>query len=183
MPKRKLKTGVTGSDVLKSLNKKKYLLCDDGRCWVYGMMATLGTMAVKPKRGLSRADIPSKPELREADRICQLLYDARPDLYPNVTKAPDYKGKRGEDDFFGAYGGPDEWLDLSKMFGVSFVLWEPSMMNDSNAKFPYIHYDGTRRPDITAEDIQKNISGLPDNVKVVHMVWNAQLEKHFDVYL
>ena len=179
---RQQSTGVSGNDVIRFLGKKKYALRDDGRCWLYAVMVTIDKMNVPPKIGKRfAAPDPSKEERRVANEMCQMICDYD-NSFSRIMKEPDYDGLREDDDFMGQYGCEDEWMVLAKLLNLAFVLWNPKYMDDCDAKFPYINNKGKQYANITAKEIKETLSELPDDVKVVHVVWNMQLDAHFDVY-
>ena len=180
---RQERDGVSGNDVIRFLGKKKYTLRDDGRCWLYAVMATLKKMNVPLKVGKRLvAPDPTKEERQIANEMCQLICDYD-NSFMSIMKEPDYDGLRKTDDFMGEYGGEDEWMVLAKIMNLAFVLWNPKDMDNCDAKFPYINNDGKQHTCITANEIKETIALLPDDVTVVHVAWNMQLDAHFDVYL
>ena len=181
--KRKMhQEGIVASDVLRKFGLKKHCVRDDGRCWIYVIMAKLGMYKAIPKRGLARADTPTFDEQIIAQGFCEILKDE----FPDIVKAPDYDGKRDPDDFFATYGGTNHWQALSDVMNFTVILWDPrnaDNMKDHNYKFATIqHINGRgilkyKNPDEIMA-LCSNTSGC-----VVHVAWSNTIDAHFDVYL
>lgn len=171
--------GMTANDVLKTLNLKKMAVRDDGRCWIYVVMAALGQYNVKPKRG--RVADPTDRELIVAQTLCESISHE----FPSVVKAPDYEGRRNKNDFFGTYGGPEQWQVLAPMLNMIVILWDPrdtAAMNDSKKLFYYIATNG-RLFWKTPHEIFDLISNVTDYTTIVHAAWSNTIDAHFDVYM
>ena len=182
--KKAKKHGATATDVLRQLKMKKHLVRDDGRCWIYVIMATLKLYNTRLKRGKAICPDPLPTELVTAQNLCMSISDE----FPNVEKGPDYENKRESGDFFGEYGGLSEWQALcEKIDNLSFVLWDPrstKKMDDPDATFDTItRIQGKgvlkRR---TPRQILDWLTTL-QQASVVHAAWSNTIESHFDVYL
>lgn len=158
---------------------------DDGRCWLYVIMARLGMYNAKPKRGLSRPDDPSVDERAIAQHICESISLE----FPDIVKEPDYDGQRPEHDFMGTYGGLEHWQALTEKLSIAVVLWDPrgdgKIMKNPKEKFwmiENINGKGILRQK-SAEDINLTIARLPQDVSVVHAAWSNTIEAHFDLFM
>ena len=174
--------GIVANDVLRKFNLKKHCVRDDGRCWIYVIMAKLNMYKAIPKRGLACAGNPTAEEQFTAQSFCELIKDQ----FPDIVKAPDYAGKRDVDDFFGTYGGTEQWQTLCDILNLTIILWDPretSNMQNSNHKFVTIQRVGSKG--ILKFKNAAEIMALCDSSDgcVVHVAWSNTIDEHFDVYL
>jgi len=170
---------VTANAVLRIFDKKKMAVRDDGRCWIYVVMVAMGKYVAKPKRGCRVCD-PSPEESVIANEMCNAISHE----FPEITKEPDYAGERSKDDFFGAYGGTEQWQVLAPLYNLLIILWDPrsnGLMNDSSATFFCVYPNG-RMFKKTADEILKAVLDVGGNTTVVHAAWSNTIEAHFDVY-
>ena len=153
---------------------------DDGRCWIYVLMASMGKYAAKPKRGCSVSN-PTPEESVIANEMCNAISHE----FPEITKEPDYAGERPQDDFFGAYGGTEQWQVLAPLYNLMIILWDPRSpedMNDPSATFFCVRPNG-RMFKNTPKEILDAVLDLDNDTTVVHAAWSNTISAHFDVYL
>ena len=175
---------LTAKDFLRKLKLRKHIVRDDGRCWLYVVMAKLNMYKASLKRGNAKANDPCYNERVVSQAICAVLDKE----IPGIAKEPDYDGKRAPDDFFGTYGGTFEWQALCEMFDIAVVLWDPGntkKMTNANELFPFvrrINDKGILRMQ-TVQQIKDTIDALPFSTNIVHVAWSNTIKSHFDVYL
>ena len=177
MPSSRMKKnrGLTGADVIKKNKLRVKYVRDDGTCWWYVVAAAYGKYKVHPTRHC--IPDPSEAEKQHANEIRQTL---APLVGEHITKCPDYDGVRGDDDFFGAYGGPSEWQELSKRMHFGLVCWDrrdEKKMKSSDYKWELI-FNGISKF-MNAQEISNFMDDHADS-KFINVSWSRAIDDHFD---
>ena len=170
-PKRARST--TANALIRDLGLKVRYVRDDGNCWIYAVLATMGGYTC------SSTWPPPDPSRDERSVALQIRHELSATLGTDVCKGPDYDGERPDDDFFGSYGGMEELLALCALLSVQIIVWDranPEVMRDCDAR--YECYSPLGIDCLTAADIQRRL--LSRAVPTVHVAWSKRADTHFD---
>lgn len=159
---------------------------DDGNCWIYPLLFERYTPPhATPKWRVNSAKAhgwripdPAAEELVAAQEVRDWLFDQ----HGIQRKGPDYDGERQEGDFFGEYGGKDEWKLLAPHLKVNIILWDvesPTRMCDPNARYLCIDTAGNDR-NLTPDQIGVFLSKEPG--RTAHYVCSHVRDAHFDCF-